>query len=415
MAKTGALAKISRPRLFNVVPRGRLFSVLDENRGRPLIWISGPPGAGKTTLVASYLELRKRPVLWYQLDVGDADPGSFFLHMSQASRESLEGDNPSLPRFVPEHLADLTGFARLFFRAFFAKLPSGIVLVLDNYQETPEDAPIHGIVRQCIAEVPPDSSVIAVSRIDPPSIYIQLVASAAMVTIGWEQLQLTLDEVRSLCANRRVTDEWLLQALHHQSQGWAAGITLMLERLGHFDGKTQRLPLDSRQSVFTYFANLIFDQTSLTTRDILLSVAFLPQVTTQMAVQLSGHHEAPELLEGLHRKRLFTDRRSGLEPVYQFHALFGEFLKQKAKEALAPDLLAELLDRSARTLEDVGMTDAALEIWIEGQAWDKATQLIYGEAKNLLNSGRPQTLTQWAMAIPERLRIADPWLMYWRL
>ncbi len=34
------LAKISRPRLFNVVARERLFALLDSNRGRPLIWIA---------------------------------------------------------------------------------------------------------------------------------------------------------------------------------------------------------------------------------------------------------------------------------------------------------------------------------------------------------------------------------------
>ena len=50
MAKRTSIAKISRPRLFGVLPREELFALLDENRGRPLIWISGPPGAGKTAL-----------------------------------------------------------------------------------------------------------------------------------------------------------------------------------------------------------------------------------------------------------------------------------------------------------------------------------------------------------------------------
>src|SRR6185436_20371832 len=98
--------------------------------------------------------------------------------------------------------------------------------------------------------------------------------------------------VRGIAAKRSVTDDWLLKALHQQSQGWAAGITLMLERLGHFDGKSRELPTDTRESVFNYFASLIFDQADEKTRHILLSVSFLPRVTTSLSIELSGRADA---------------------------------------------------------------------------------------------------------------------------
>lgn len=47
MSRKASLAKISRPRLFGVVPRERLFALLDDNCGRPLIWISGPPARAR--------------------------------------------------------------------------------------------------------------------------------------------------------------------------------------------------------------------------------------------------------------------------------------------------------------------------------------------------------------------------------
>ena len=56
-----------------------------------------------------------------------------------------------------------------------------------------------------------------------------------------DALRLSLDEVRAIAARRRVTDEWLLEALYRQSEGWAAGITEdsgdYLDRIEHGRGK----------------------------------------------------------------------------------------------------------------------------------------------------------------------------------
>ena len=154
MGKRIALAKISRPRLFDVVPRERLFALLDANRGRPLVWIASPPGAGKTALIASYLEARDLPAVWYQVDSSDADPATLFHYLSLAASGLRDHDDPPLPRFVPEHLADLASFAKLFFRVFFAQLPAGVALVVDNYQEVSVEAPMQEIVCQAAGETP---------------------------------------------------------------------------------------------------------------------------------------------------------------------------------------------------------------------------------------------------------------------
>jgi LuxR family maltose regulon positive regulatory protein len=119
-----AIAKISTPRLFGIVARRRLFAYLDENRGRPLICVDGPPGAGKTTLVASYLEARRVPTLWYQVEPGDADPANLFHYLTLAAEAFPEAEASALPKLVAEHLSDLPSFARPFFRQLFARLPA---------------------------------------------------------------------------------------------------------------------------------------------------------------------------------------------------------------------------------------------------------------------------------------------------
>ena len=90
MTGNSSLAKISRPSPLGVFPRQRLFRLLDHSRAHPITWITGPPGSGKTTLVTSYLDPRKLPSLWYQLDEGDADIASFFYYLGLAANATAQ-------------------------------------------------------------------------------------------------------------------------------------------------------------------------------------------------------------------------------------------------------------------------------------------------------------------------------------
>ena len=90
-----------------------------------------PPGAGKTSLIASYLAARRLSNLWYQVDAGDADIASFFYYLGQAAPRRRR----SLPLLTPEYRQGLAIFTRRFFRELYSRLKTPFVLVFDNYQE----------------------------------------------------------------------------------------------------------------------------------------------------------------------------------------------------------------------------------------------------------------------------------------
>ncbi|MNC91936.1 hypothetical protein D3C83_82820 [compost metagenome] len=52
--RTVSLGKTTRPSVAGVLPRKRLFELLKKIA--PVTWITGPPGCGKTTLAASWLD-----------------------------------------------------------------------------------------------------------------------------------------------------------------------------------------------------------------------------------------------------------------------------------------------------------------------------------------------------------------------
>ena len=103
MRRSPPIAKLARPRLHGAVARDRLFARLDGTKeGRAAICIVGPPGAGKTTLAASWLNARKLQGVWYQVDSGDADLATFFHRLvpeNAGYRHQDEG-----PDDMPAHI-----------------------------------------------------------------------------------------------------------------------------------------------------------------------------------------------------------------------------------------------------------------------------------------------------------------------
>jgi LuxR family maltose regulon positive regulatory protein len=136
-------AKVTRPTVPSVFPRVRLFESMDNLSRRPVIWVSGPPGYGKTTLVASYLEAHRRPCLWYQMDAGDADAATFFYYMGLAVKKAAPRKRKILPLLTPEYTPGLEIFALRYFEAAYQSLSIPTVAVFDNYQLIPAESILH--------------------------------------------------------------------------------------------------------------------------------------------------------------------------------------------------------------------------------------------------------------------------------
>jgi ATP/maltotriose-dependent transcriptional regulator MalT/DNA-binding SARP family transcriptional activator len=411
-ARKALPAKLTRPAAGGLVRRERLFRLLDESLRRKLVWVSGPGGAGKTSLVSTYLETRRMRSLWYQVDSRDADVATFFHYLRQAGQG--RGAREPLPAFAPEHDgAGLDAFARPFFETFFARFPEQLTLVFDAYQEVPADARLHEAMNALLAELPAHARVIVVSRAKPPAALARWVASAEFAAIERHELAFSLEESAVLAQSAGVHGEADIARIRELSRGWAAGLTLLLraaQRGVPFETSADSAP----ESLFDYFAAEIFARIAPAQRAFLLQTACIPSLTPKLAERLTGDGRSARILAELSRDNFFTERRSQTTPVYEYHPLFRKFLVDRASEAMTSAEIAALRVKAAELLEQEEQIDVAALLLIEARDWEGLKAFVRRYADDMMGRGRFRTLRGWIDAIPPALAKDAPWVLLWK-
>lgn len=415
MKKRAFLAKLSRPIMGPVFERERLCRVLERTRTNPLVWVSGPAGSGKTTLVASHIEAEKLPCLWYQLDAGDGDPATFFYHLGLAARTAAPRVRSPMPLLTPEYYQGLATFALRYFENLFARLKSPFVLVFDNFQEVPPDSLLHTLLTEGLSCVPEGIRVFVISRMGPSPEFSRFLVSRRMGFVGWHELRFTRNE------SRRVLRLWgrgrlpakTVARMYELTQGWVAGLVLLAQQAG-VEGEPPHFLVDEPpEEIFHYFAKEVFARIDEGTRDFLMQTAFLPSFTSEMADRLTGSHHSRRLLAKLMRNNHFTEKRHQPGLNYQYHPLFRTFLRGCAEEWFPHDRLQAIQRRAARVLEEAGQLEEAVALYRRVGEWDGLVRIILARAPELVVQGRNQTLLLWLKSLPDDLLSAPPWLLYW--
>jgi LuxR family maltose regulon positive regulatory protein len=409
-----SIAKITRPIPTGTLPRKRLFDHLDDCMQRPVVWISGPAGCGKTTLISSYLEARKRPCIWYQVDQGDSDLSTFFYYMGLAAKKEAPKRKP-LPLLTPEYLQGLPTFTLRYFERLCTFLKPPFAIVLDNYERVPDDSPFHEMIRWGVDAIPQGINVIINSRRQSPPQFASLQAGEKLDSLGWDDIRFTRDESREMIQKKgyRTVTEEVVGYIYEKTEGWAAGLILMIQAnrtkgidLSLFKGMTP-------EEIYSYFETELFNKTDPNIQVFLLKTAFLAEMTAEMATSLTDMTQSTQILQTLNRSNFFIQSHLLDNPIYQYHSLFREYLIFRAKKTFPEKDLSSIKRKAATILVASHHYEEAAHLFIEDNAWQEMTNLILGYAKHLVAQGRFTTLQDWLSGLPAEILNGDPWLVYW--
>jgi len=345
-----------------------------------------------------------RSAAWLHLDAGDRDPATFIYFLRTLVPASARD---SLPVLTPEHADRLEGFSHLFFRALFAALPTGCLVVLDNVQDA-MCADVALMLREGCAEVPPTHSLVLISRERLPAIFARHRLSGALQVLDADELKFTVDEATDL-AERLGVDRARAVELREKVDGWAAGLFVALS------GAAAVLPgnLDD-DALFEYFAGEVYDRATVAEREVLLATCVLPDFTPTIAAELSGISDAPAILARLYAAQCFLARTDAREPAFKFHPLFRDFLIGRLRSEKSREELGALRRLAAQALVRCGRNEEAIGLLLLAAEYGGAADEIRSVAPSLVEFGRGNVLLAWLSALPPGQVDADPWLTYWQ-
>jgi LuxR family maltose regulon positive regulatory protein len=382
-------AKLTPPRLLDALARERLYIVLDQLREHSrLVWISGPPGGGKTLLAGAYLDYVGGDALWCQLDGDDNEPAT-------------------LLGFLAEAVALTPAEPAAFFPAFYAALPRDAIVVFDGVHELRE-APALALLEAAAAAVPAGVTLLLLSRTQPPP---ALRDSGRMAVLDWDTLRFNAYEAPALARLAAESPPEKMDLLERLA-GWPAGIAILRDQFAPA-ARDRAAAADTKMRLFRYFAGEVLDRMPERRRHLLLQMSCLSSLSAGDAEQLTGEADGPHVLATLHEQRWFVERHGMQRPAYHFNALFREFLQQEAALRLPEPAHTAMLERAGTLLSSRGSIAEAARMYHEAGAGGALAALLMRAAQEMIAASAGATWREWLRWLSPGVVAAHPWLLYW--
>ncbi len=386
--ETVASAKFVPPPLpRHWIRRDRLSRRLSQALERRLTVVTGPPGAGKTVLLADWAHSRpKAAVGWLSVEEADNNPGCFWSQVAAA----LGAQHVMEHAWVDDGTSS-DGAALVDLLSRHRRSDGDQVLVIDDFHLITAPAVISALAR-FVYHLPPHIRLVLVGQGYPGFSLQRLETTGEAITLGDDDLRFTVEEAGALTA--LAAGKFLglndVTVLTQRSEGWAAGLHLAAMDLAHVNDPSAfvRRYSGSFGPVAEYLEHEMLLRQPPEVVKLLLQTSVLETFTAGLGQAVSGRPDAGEILESLADRCLFVYRVDACERRYRYHRLLADLLTCRLQRE-DPSLRLHAHLGAATWLERRGDLRSAAYHFAQAQAYDRAVRLLFTSLGHGLASGGP--------------------------
>lgn len=371
--------KLVRPAVpSRLVERPRLLARLDDTLTHRVTLVSTPPGFGKTTLAAEWLEQRAVPSAWLALDRFDSDPERFVLYLVAAIEGAMPGRFPATTALLAaRNPPPFTHLVETLI-AETARIQAPLVLVLEDYHAVASNA-VHEVVERMVAALPASVHLLVLTRVDPPWPRGHWLGKGWMCELRARDLRFSLEEAQRFFAlePERALSEAAIGHAHARTEGWIAGLRLVelsLRGAADPDARAQAFS-GSDRLVADYLITEVLASQSPEARAFLEATAPLDRFSARLADHLLAGMEpdsAREILDRLERDNLFVVPLDADRQWYRYHHLFQDLLLHNLPSLASAERRAAIDRGAAEWFASEGLIEEALRHWIVAGEIDAA-------------------------------------------
>lgn len=415
-------SKLSRPvRLDNTVVRDRLLAKLSSAKNYRLVLVTSPAGYGKTTLVAQWAA--SQPHLgWFSLDEGDNQPERFANYLIAAIQQATGKHCVTTEMMVQkrQYASLVSLFGQLFIE--LAECQHAFKLVIDDYHLITNPV-IHDAMRFFLRHQPDNLTLVVLSRNLPQLGIANLRVRDQLLEVGSHQLAFTQRETKQFfdCRLSSPLDDQESHQICEDVAGWVTALQLIALSARQKNTATQhsarRLSGINASHLSDYLVDEVLDTVTPATRLFLLKTSLLRSMNDALIVRVTGEENGQMWLEDLERQGLFIQRMDDDGEWFNYHPLFGSFLRQRCQWEMATELPA-IHRAAAEGWMAQGYPAEAIHHGVAAGDTALLRDILHQHAWDLFNQSELALLEESLNALPwsvlldnPRLLLLKAWLM----